>query len=476
LAKVFKMKTKIVATIGPACKDRVTLENMVEAGLDVARLNFSHGKKSEFAAWIKIFREISKEKQQAIAIIQDLQGPRIRVGELNKPIKLKKDQVVKLAVKPKVFKNTAKEPTIPLVYKTLNQDIKENDRILIDNGKIELKVLSVERKQIKAKVIIGGEIISHKGINLPDTKISLPNITKKDKEDLKFGIEHKVDFITLSFIRTANDIKAGRKLVEQTGGKDIQIIAKIETKEALNNISDIIEQADAIMIGRGDLGIELPIEEIPIAQKKIIRLCREAGKPVITATQMLSSMENNPKPTRAEVSDVANAILDGSDAVMLSEETAMGKYPVETVKQMDRIIQRNEKELKGKDYGLINIKDETKAVGDSACEMAYQLNAKFIVCATASGFTANMVSLHRPKTPIIAFTPSKKVYNQLALVWGVIPQMLPTFHTTDEFIFQIVNRLKTNGKVKKSDLIIVTAGHPIGKKGNTNLIKVQKID
>jgi len=476
LAKGFKMKTKIVATIGPACKDRVTLENMVEAGLDVARLNFSHGKKFEFAAWIKIFREIRKEKQQAIAIIQDLQGPRIRVGKLNKPIKLKKDQIVKLVVKEKIFKNTAKEITIPLVYKTLNQNNKENDHILIDNSKIELRVSAVERKQIKAKVIIGGEIISHKGINLPNTKISLPIITKKDQEDLKFGIEYKVDFITLSFIRTANDIKAGRKLVEQSGGKDIQIIAKVETKEALTNIKDIIEQADAVMIGRGDLGIELPMEEVPIAQKKIIKLCREAGKPVITATQMLSSMEFNPKPTRAEVSDVANAILDGSDAVMLSEETAMGKYPVETVTQMNKIIQINEKELKSKDYSLINIKDETKAVGDSACEMAYQLKAKYIVCATASGFTANMVSLHRPKTPIIAFTPNKKVYNQLALVWGVIPQMLPTFHTTDEFIFQSIQKLKDQKRITKADTIIITAGHPIGKKGTTNLIKVQKID
>lgn len=469
------MKTKIVATIGPASKDRVTLEKMVDAGLDVARLNFSHGKKKEFKKWIEIFRDISKEKNQPIAIIQDLQGPRIRIAGLKKPIKVKEGQEVEVTNEGKTKRG--KTLSIPLTYKTLLKDVKENDRILIDNGKIELKVVETKKKHLKANVVIGGEIGSHKGINLPDTDISLPTITKKDKQDLKFGAKNKVDYIAFSFVRKPGDVKKARKLIDKEAEKKIGIIAKIETKEALSNLEEIVKEVDGIMIARGDLGIELPMEEVPPAQKRMIRICRENGKPVITATQMLSSMVKNPHPTRAEVSDVANAILDGTDAVMLSEESAMGNYPVKTIKQMSKIIEETEK---GTDYNNTfqyeKAPEETKAVGTSACELANQLKVKYITCATSSGFTARMISLHRPDTPIISFTPNKDVYQKMALVWGVEPRLLPGFHTTDELIYQIVDKLKELEKAKKNDLIIITAGHPVGRKGNTNLLKIQKIN
>jgi len=471
------VRTKIVATIGPASKDRVTLEKMVKAGLDVARLNFSHGQRSEFKKWIEIFREISREKDQPIAIIQDLQGPRIRTGEVPKPFEIKKGQKVKLVVKDKIAKINSQQPTIPLAYQTLMKDIREKDRILIDNGKIELRVSTIERRGLKATVTIGGKINSHKGINLPDTKISLPTITKKDREDLKFGAENKVDYIALSFVRSAENIKEARKLIEKSPAKDISIIAKIETREGLKNIDRIIKEADGIMIGRGDLGIELPMEEVPLVQKRIINKAREAGKPVITATQMLSSMVNSIKPTRAEVSDVANAILDGTDAVMLSEESAVGKYPLESVQEMEKIIKETEAEINlSRDYNIKKAKDETRAIGISACRLAQALKAKYIACATTSGFTARMISLHRPITPIVSYTPNRRVYQKLALVWGIDPYPLPGFHTTDELIYQIIDRLKNQKKIKKNDLIIITAGHPVGRKGNTNLLKVQKVE
>jgi pyruvate kinase len=476
------MKTKIVATIGPACKDRVSLEKMVEAGLNVARLNFSHGKKEEFEKWIKILREISKERQQPIAILQDLQGPRIRIGELEKKVKIKEKDTVILYITKNIPKTN--EIKLPVKCKTLTEDVREKDRILIDNGKIELKVADIQKTYIKTTAVIGGEVISHKGINLPDTKISLPTITKKDEEDLKFGAEQGIDYIALSFVRSPADIDKARKQIEKQVNKDIDIIAKIETKQALKNIDGIIAKTDGIMIARGDLGIELDLEEVPIAQKKIIEKARQAGKPVVTATQMLSSMVENAHPTRAEVSDVANAIIDGTDGVMLSEESAIGKYPVEAVKTMAKVISKTEQEItciqpdikvgyhEGK---LKKISDETKNVGISASSLAYRLGAKYIACATASGFTARMVSMHRPNTKIVAFTPNKRVYNKLALVWGVNRYILPGSHTTDELIYLISEKLKEKKKIKSGDYIVITAGHPVGKKGNTNLIKVEKI-
>lgn len=476
------MKTKIVATIGPACKDRVTLEKMAQAGLNVARLNFSHGKKEEFKKWIEILREISEENGRPIGVLQDLQGPRIRIGELDKKVTIKeKDSVIIYTGKKKP---KTKNKALPIKYKTLIEDIREKDRILIDNGKIELKVTKVNKKSIETTAITSGDVISHKGINLPDTKISLPTITKKDREDLKFGAKAGVDYIALSFVRQASDINEARKVIEKQPKKDIGVIAKIETRQALKNIDQIIAKADGIMIARGDLGIELPIEEVPIAQKKIIEKARLAGKPVITATQMLSSMVENSHPTRAEVSDVANAVIDGTDAVMLSEESAIGKYPIKTVENMNKIITKTEAEVKisqscvGVGYEenkLEKISDETKNVGISASSLAYRLNAKFIACATASGFTARMVALHRPSTRIVAFTPNKRVYQKLALVWGVDAFILPGSHTTDELIYLISEKLKEHQKVSSGDYVVITAGHPVGKKGNTNLIKVEKI-
>jgi len=475
-------KTKIVATIGPSCKDRVSLEKMVDAGLNVARLNFSHGKKEEFRKWIKILREISKENSKPIAILQDLQGPRIRIGEIKGKVEIKEnDKVILYSIKnkPKI-----KVKKLPIKYKTLTEDVREKDRILIDNGKIDLRVKEIKKSYIITRATTGGEVISHKGINLPDTEISLPTITKKDKSDLKFGARHGIDYIALSFVRQARDIDLARKLINKQKTKDIGIIAKIETKQALKNIDEIIAKTDGIMIARGDLGIELAAEEVPVAQKQIIAKARLVGKPVITATQMLSSMVENSYPTRAEVSDVANAVIDGTDGVMLSEESAIGKHPIKAVKAMAKIISKTESQIKCttdnikigyNEEKLKKISDETKNVGISASSLAYRLGAKYIACATASGFTARMVSMHRPSTKIVAFTPNKKIYQKLALVWGVEANILPGSHTTDELIYLICEKLKEKNKVKSGDYIVITAGHPVGKKGNTNLIKVEKI-
>ena len=478
------MRAKIVATIGPATASSEMLEKAIKSGINLARLNFSHGKQAEFLGWIKVIRELSVKLDRPIGIIQDLQGPRLRLGDLasGRRIMQEKDQVVLTTLKPR-------RGEIPVGYAGFVKNVKVGSKILIKDGLIELKVIKKFKNKILGLVITGGEILSRASLNLPETKLNLPTIAKKDKEDLFFGIQHKVDYVALSFVHHGRDILSLKRMInrwsKQEGTAPPKIIAKIETQEAIDNLSSILSACDGVMVARGDLGIELLPEEVPLIQKRIIDEAKHLGKPVITATQMLDSMVRNPRPTRAEVSDVANAVVDGSDALMLSAETSIGEFPLKSIKMMRSIILETEKGLyEHKDIhrysfhhpkGYFRESTVTLAVGASACEMAAHLRAKYIVTTTASGYSARMVAKHRPETPILALTPDQNVYNQLSLVWGVKPYFLPNFHTTDELIYQSVDLLFKRHLIKKGDILIIIAGHPVGMSGQTNLIKVHKV-
>lgn len=478
------MRAKIVATIGPATSEPEILKKIFENGVNLARMNFSHGAHEEFAGWIKTIRDFSRQLDVPIGIIQDLQGPRIRIGDLASGRRqlLENHEVTLTIAKPQ-------KGEIEVDYKHLPQSVNVGSHILLKDGLIELVV----KKKLKNKVItvvsVGGEIVSHSSINLPAAKINLPTIAEKDKNDLYFGIQHNVDYVALSFVRSGKDIRDLRKLIDEWSNKEHvsppKIIAKIENKEAVNNLDSILQASDGVMVARGDLGIELAQQEVPLIQKRIIDETQHLGKPVITATQMLDSMIRNPRPTRAEVSDVANAVVDGSDALMLSGETSMGEFPLEAVKMMKSIIDETEKGLyEHKNIhrysfhhpkGYFQESTITDAVGASSCEMAAHLKAKYIVTTTSSGYSARMVAKHRPETPILALTPDEKVYNQLSMVWGVKPLILPAFHTTDELIYQSIDLLEARKMIKKGDLLIIIAGHPVGMGGQTNLIKVHKV-
>jgi pyruvate kinase len=478
------MRAKIVATIGPATSEPEMQKKIFEAGVNLARMNFSHGAHEEFASWIKTIRDFSRELDMPIGIIQDLQGPRIRIGDLPSGRRqlTENQEVILTAGRPR-------RGEIGVDYKHLPQSVNAGSRILIKDGLIELIVKSKRKDKVKAVVSTGGEIVSHSSINLPEGKIKLPTIAEKDKKDLYFGIQHNVDYVALSFVKSGRDISSLRKLIDDWSKQEHvappKIIAKIENKEAVKNLDSILNTSDGVMVARGDLGIELAQQEVPLIQKKIISEAQYLGKPVITATQMLDSMIRNPRPTRAEVSDVANAVVDGSDALMLSGETSMGEYPVQSVKMMKSIIDETEKGLyEHKDIhrysfhhprGYFKEATITDAVGASSCEMAAHLKAKYIVTTTSSGYSARMVAKHHPETPILALTPDEKVYNQLSLVWGVRPLILPAFHTTDELIYQSIDLLEARRMIKPKDLLIIIAGHPVGMGGQTNLIKVHRV-
>ncbi len=480
-------RTKIVSTIGPACSSKETLEELIGAGVDMARFNFSHGEYCVFDEWLKNIRRISREKNQSVAILQDLQGPRIRVGGdvPKKGVLLKQDSIVSVGF------GKYKKNFIPIDYKDLVKDIKVGTRILLVDGLVELEVVKAGKSKAEAKVIMEGKIYPRKGVNIPNAKLSIATITEKDKKDLEWGVDHDVDYVGLSFVRSAKDIKDLKKLIlKRNKNSKTKVIAKIEKQEAMDNLDKIMKEVDGVMIARGDLGIELPAEEVPVAQKKIILAAIEHSKPVITATQMMESMITNPRPTRAEVSDVANAILDGTDAIMLSGETATGKFPVRVVKMMTKIVTGIEEEIFGtKKLNFENISKSdieelkkgcekiasTDAVGLSVREVSSGIEAKYIVTATLSGYSARMVSRNRPETPIVAVSPDKKVVDQLALVWGVRSFYIPMFHTADELMQQIGDLLKHNNLVKKGDMVVIVSSHPVGKSGKTNLIKIQEI-
>lgn len=466
-------KTKIVCTLGPAANDKETIKKLAEAGMNVARLNFSHGDHEEHGKRIELIKEVEKELDKPLGIMLDTQGPEIRTGEMkNGKINLENNEEVRITTEEVI----GDKNRFQIKYDNIIQDINDNSTILLDDGLIELKVKEIKEDEIVCTVINGGDLGSHKGVNIPGIKTTLPAITQRDKDDILFGIKHNIHFIAASFIRKAADVLEIKKVLEEEWAQEIKIISKIESEEAVSNIEDIIEVSDGIMIARGDLGVEIPAEKVPIIQKTIIRKCNEVAKPVITATQLLDSMIRNPRPTRAEASDVANAIFDGTDATMLSGETAMGKFPVQAVKTMSNIALEIESSDSYKEQlnrrEAIKADTVTEAISIGSCEISSGLAADAIITATGSGSTARMVSKCRALTPIVAVTPNDMAYHNLTLSWGVYPTMSADSTSTDEMMDNSINVALENNLVNEGDLVVLTAGVPVGTPGTTNLIKV----
>lgn len=472
--------TKIVCTIGPASQSVAVIEKLVLAGMDVARLNFSHGDHEGHLKTIGNIREASRRTGESITILQDLGGPKIRTGDVKGgEVHLKEGASFTFTTKPGVGSSAGVSTT----YKDLARDVNPRDAILVDDGRLKLTVVSKTDSEVKCTVVDGGVLRNKKGMNLPGVKLSVPSLTDKDIEDLAFGLANDIDYVALSFVRSADDIRALREHImkEGTKGKRIPIVAKIEKPEAVDALDDIVREADVLMVARGDLGVELPPEDVPSVQKLIVRKCNEAGVPVIIATQMLESMVENPRPTRAETSDVANAVLDGADAVMLSAETSVGKYPVEAVRTMDRIIQKSESQgslsLTGPSQQYGKSGDVFDAIARAACVLAGQLGAKAVVPLTHSGATASRVSKYRPPVPILAVTGRERILRRINLLWGVRGLMIPDFEENSDTAFtKIKNELVKRGYVEKGDYIVFTAGIPLMMKGTTNAIKVERIE
>jgi pyruvate kinase len=469
------VRTKIVCTLGPASGEEPTLRAFVEAGMAVARINFSHGSHEDHARRIGIVRRLAEEAGRPIAILADLQGPKLRVGLLPpEGISLKVGEIVTLVNQP----SSADPAVIAVPHPEVLHDMHQGDRILLDDGLLELGVVERTAEQARARVVTGGVLKSRKGLSLPHTSLKLPSVTDKDRADVTFAVEQQVDYFGLSFVRCDDDVKHLRAYLAELGA-DTPIIAKIEKPEALDCIEEILAASDGLMVARGDLGVEAPAEEVPIAQKKIIRACNEASKPVITATQMLDSMMRNPRPTRAEASDVANAILDGSDAIMLSGETAVGRYAVESVRTMARIAGVTERSMPYADWLLRASRSDSRSVtdviGQLACGIASELEARAIITSTVSGSTARRVASHRPVTSIIAPTPRPETYRQLSLVWGVEPLLVEEFSDTDAMIVTVVEAARARGLVQDGDLVIITAGVPLGGEGLTNTLKAHRV-
>lgn len=469
-----KRKTKIVCTIGPATSSPERLRELMEAGMDVARLNFSHGDYESHGRVIETIRQLSLELDREVGILQDLGGPKIRLGML--PVAQRElntgEKVVLISA------GSSDSEVIPVNYPYLVEDVAVGDRILLADGTVELRVKSKQSLQIVCEVLVGGAIQSRKGVNLPSSDLRIPAVTDKDRADLAFGIGQKVDFVGLSFVRKRADIDPVLEMIEAVEYRPM-IIAKIEKPQAVDCLEEILAKVDGVMVARGDLGVEMPLETVPMIQKKIIGLALEAGKPVITATQMLRSMMENPRPTRAEAADVANAILDGTDAVMLSDETAVGAYPVEAVKILDRLAQatepylRNPTEANGAIPELLPRKPA--AIGHAAYRLALDLEAAAIVATTSSGSTARLVARFRPPCPVAGLTSSLQTQRQLALSWGVIPIRVDTFGDTDKMFRQAESWVLQHELATPGDLMIITAGVPLGVSGTTNLVTVIEI-
>ena len=469
-------KTKIVCTIGPASESPEMLRKLVLAGMNVARLNFSHGDYDEHGARIANIKKVREELGRTVSILLDTKGPEIRLGKLaEEPIELVQDEIVTLTTEDVL----GTRRRIPVSYKQLPQDVSVGSTILIDDGLIGLRVTAIRGTEIDCRVVNGGPIKSRKGVNVPGVRINLPGITEKDAADIRFGIEQGVDFIAASFVRKASDVLEIREILEKHNASHIQIISKIENQEGVDNLADILEVSDGLMVARGDLGVEIPAEEVPLVQKRMIEMCNRAGKPVITATQMLDSMQRMPRPTRAEASDVANAILDGTDATMLSGETAAGKYPVESVLTMARIAERTEAALEYREIFIRQASAQqrsvTEAISQAVANSALELDAKAIVTPTETGYTARMVAKYRPKAPVIAVTRDESVMRRLNLVFGVFPMKGYDAATTDELFEMSVSAAKNSGFVHHGDIIVITAGIPVGRSGATNLIKIHQV-
>lgn len=475
--KPFHSRTKIVATLGPASAKPEVLYSMFNAGLDVCRLNFSHGSQADHQAVLDTIRDINQKYNYNVGILADLQGPKIRIGMV-------KDGGIHLVNGARTIITTQKcvgdEERIYITYEAFPKDVKPNEIILLDDGKLQMRVIETNLKdEVLCEVVHGGILTSRKGVNLPNTKVSIPSLTLEDRDNLEFVLANDVEWIGLSFVRNAEDIIELKDIIKARG-KAARVIAKIEKPEAIANIDEIIAVSDGIMVARGDLGVEMPMEEVPLLQKMIVQKCRAASKPVIVATQMLESMITTPRPTRAEVNDVANSVLDGADAVMLSGETSVGEFPLIVIETMQKIIQNiehnnypfhPEKFLKPKAESFLS-----DAVCDSACALSKQTGAVGIVSMTVSGYTAFEISSHRPKALTYIFTSNKSLLNALSLIWGVQGFYYDKFESTDETIQDVNNLLKAEKLVKKGDVIINTAAVPMEAKGKTNMLKVTVID
>ena len=468
-------KTKIVCTLGPSSQSEETLTKLIENGLNVCRFNFSHGSHEEHKERIDVVKKVREKLNKPVAILLDTKGPEIRTGNFAEP-EVFLQEGDKFTITMADVLGTKEICTVS--YKGLANDVVKGDSILIDDGLVGLRVQEVVGEEIHCIVENSGIVKNHKGVNVPGVKINLPALTPKDISDIEFGITQGIDFIAASFVRKASDVLAIREVLENNNATDIQIISKIENQEGVDNLDEILQVSDGLMVARGDLGVEIPTEEMPIVQKEMIKKCNELGKPVITATQMLDSMIRNPRPTRAEVTDVANAIYDGTDAIMLSGETAAGKYPLEAVKTMATIAKRIEETL---DYDSIlrnkglNHTSVTDAISYATCATAESLNASGIITSTSSGHTARMVSKFRPNVPIIAATPNEKTSRQLSLSWGVYTVNCEQAENTDDLIEGSIDASKKADFINDGELVVITAGVPTGVSGTTNLIKVHVV-
>ncbi len=462
-------RTKIVATIGPASCSPEAIGQLVGAGMNGARFNFSHGAHADIAEYARRVRAAQESTGQPVALIADLQGPKLRIGDLAEPIELQKGQDVVIA-----GEDAAADGDVPISPAVLGSVLQPGNDVLIDDGLVRLRVERVERGRARCEVIVGGTVGSHKGVNLPGVPLPIPSLTRKDLDDLNFALELGVDFVALSFVRSAADVRALRTLIEASGSQ-AYVIAKIEKGEALPQLDDILDEAQAVMVARGDLGVEIGAAEVPLLQKRIIARALERGKPVITATQMLESMVHAPEPTRAEASDVANAILDGTSAVMLSQETAIGEYAVEAVAYMDRIARAIEPSL-GYRHEIPVAEDEPtigQAMSNAACDIAEALEAKALLVPTFTGRTASAVARLRPRRPIIGLTHHQYSLQHMALEWGVTPLHVPEAADVDELWTSAIDAARRSGIVKPGDRVVITAGTAVNIPGSTNVIKVE---
>lgn len=471
--KLLTHRTKIVATIGPASSSPEILKQMIDAGMNVARLNFSHGSYEDHARVVSLLRSVSKELDYPITLLQDLQGPKIRVGELsNGQIMLKEGEYLTL-VPMAEFENQPN--TVSIDYPYIAQDAQPGEQVLLDDGLLELQVEEIKGNAVKCKIIEGGILKSRKGVNFPNLNLRLPSMTEKDKKDLEFGLSQDIDWVSLSFVRKADDIRYLKNFLAEKGQPDVPVIAKIEKPQAIEHLEEIVFECDGLMVARGDLGVEMSPEKVPLLQKQIIRLCNLQHRPVITATQMLESMIHNPRPTRAEASDVANAIIDGTDAVMLSGESAVGDFPVKAVEMLAKIAISVEKEIE-----FINNppsdNDETHALSEALNAIDQILELRYVVTFTSTGYTAILASKERPSVPVIALTPYEKVYHRLNLVWGVIPVLIEQeVETFEELIKQVETNLIGHKLASTGDKILIMGGIPTQHSRGTNFLKIHTI-
>lgn len=471
-------RTKIVCTLGPASDSPEMIKKLISSGMDVARLNFSHGTHESHGKVIKSFKKARKESGKPVALMLDTKGPEIRVGVFENGAKFILEEGQTFTLTTEETEGTKKK--VSVTYKNLPKELERGNRVLVDDGRIELVVESTTDKEVVCKVVEGGEISSKKGINIPYVRLDMPYLSDRDKSDLIFGIENDVDFVAASFVRTKEDVTELRKFLDYHGGHAVKIISKIENMEGVSNFDEILENSDGIMVARGDMGVEIEYERLPGIQKKFIRRCYKAGKMVITATQMLESMIYNATPTRAEITDVANAVFDGTSAVMLSGETAMGAHPELVVKVMSRIVCRAEQDYFEMNMSRdsshdIDTKDKTNAICDAACKAARDLKAKAIIAVTKSGETARRVSKFRPHEAIVAATPEIKTFHQLALSWGVYPVLALNQDNEEKLFMHAVDCAKQIDVVSKGDTVVITAGLPLNTPGTTNLLKVETI-